>query len=128
MSGLKPRTNSRISAFLNAGARERVAASTRREMPCCGSRCWSATKARPAGAGLVVHARDFEHGRESRHVARDALRVERRREHGDDARLRIEREYRGRVIHGVVAAGEIDARRGHAEALGGLRQFRARCR
>jgi hypothetical protein len=34
MSGLKPRTNSLISAFLNAIERERVAASTRREMPC----------------------------------------------------------------------------------------------
>ena len=32
------------------------------------------------------------------------------------ARLRIEHEHRGRVIHGVVAAAEIDARGGDAEA------------
>ena len=53
-------------------------------------------------------------------VARQRGRREGRREYRDDARVRVEREHGRGVVHGVVAAGQIDARGRDPEALRGL--------
>src|SRR5262245_59786222 len=88
-------------------------------------KCWGSTCCIPTNkrffrvgaedSGWLIAPSAPQLVRDVAQIGGNALRLERRREHGDLPRLVVEQEDRCRVIHRVVAAAKIDALSRHAE-------------